>query len=202
MTSETCRGSWPIRAPPCVPAVAHKALDCGNSSAVRPLSAVLCKLSSSDLTLSWQPYPGDPCIQIISTLGPKVCRYYLHWALWILRATHQDCTPATALPRKLIKYSLNARLIARNTGSLHPSNDTSKGWCRSGLHRNERALLWAKCATYITLYIHTGIHTYTPLCLSLSPYDLLYLYMSTLLVFPVISPIVVPYITPFKEFRP
>ena len=29
--------------------------------------------------------PTDPCIQIIPTLGPKVCKYYLHWAIWIPR---------------------------------------------------------------------------------------------------------------------
>ena len=28
----------------------------------------------------------DPSIQIISTLGPKVYKYYLHWAFWIPRA--------------------------------------------------------------------------------------------------------------------
>ena len=31
--------------------------------------------------------PTDPCIQIIPTLGPKVCKYYLHWAIWIPRET-------------------------------------------------------------------------------------------------------------------
>ena len=30
-------------------------------------------------------YPRDPSIQIIPTLGPKVCKYYLHWAIWIPR---------------------------------------------------------------------------------------------------------------------
>ena len=28
----------------------------------------------------------DPIIQI-PTLGSKVCKYYLHWAIWIPRAT-------------------------------------------------------------------------------------------------------------------
>ena len=28
----------------------------------------------------------DPSIQIIPTCGPKVCKYYLHWAIWIRRA--------------------------------------------------------------------------------------------------------------------
>ena len=32
-------------------------------------------------------YPRDPSIQIIPTLGPKVCRYYLQWATWIPRVT-------------------------------------------------------------------------------------------------------------------
>ena len=40
--------------------------------------------------------PGDPSIQIIPTLGPTVCKYYLHWAIWIprvgqrLRLYHPD----------------------------------------------------------------------------------------------------------------
>ena len=25
----------------------------------------------------------DPILQIIPTLGPRVCKYYLHWAIWI-----------------------------------------------------------------------------------------------------------------------
>ena len=29
--------------------------------------------------------PRDPSIQIIPTLGPKACKYYLHWAIWIPR---------------------------------------------------------------------------------------------------------------------
>ena len=29
--------------------------------------------------------PGDPSIQIIPTLGPKVHDYHLHWATWIPR---------------------------------------------------------------------------------------------------------------------
>ena len=29
--------------------------------------------------------PEDPSIHIIPTLGPKVCKYYLHSAMWILR---------------------------------------------------------------------------------------------------------------------
>ena len=27
------------------------------------------------------PFPGDPSIQILPTLGPKDCKYYLHWAI-------------------------------------------------------------------------------------------------------------------------
>ena len=29
--------------------------------------------------------PKDPSIQIIPTLGPEVCKSYLHWAIWIPR---------------------------------------------------------------------------------------------------------------------
>ena len=40
--------------------------------------------------------PRDPCIQIIPTLGPKVCKYYLHWAIWIPRGTSTgSCTFTT-----------------------------------------------------------------------------------------------------------
>ena len=35
-------------------------------------------------------YPRDPSIQIITTFGPKVCKYYLHWAIWIPRDTVPD----------------------------------------------------------------------------------------------------------------
>ena len=28
-------------------------------------------------------HPRDPSTQIIFTLGPIVCRIYLHWAIWI-----------------------------------------------------------------------------------------------------------------------
>ena len=32
-------------------------------------------------------FPGDPSIQIIPTLGPKVYKYYLHWVIWAPRVT-------------------------------------------------------------------------------------------------------------------
>ena len=31
--------------------------------------------------------PRDPCTQILPTLGPKVCKNYLHWVIWILRVS-------------------------------------------------------------------------------------------------------------------
>ena len=31
--------------------------------------------------LRFKPNPRDPSIQIVPTLGPKVCKYDLHWAL-------------------------------------------------------------------------------------------------------------------------
>ena len=34
-------------------------------------------------------YEG-PSIQIIPTLAPKVCKYYLHWAVWIPRVNLPD----------------------------------------------------------------------------------------------------------------
>ena len=40
--------------------------------------------------------PRDPCTQILPTLGPNVCKYYLHWAIWILRAKASTSTNNTA----------------------------------------------------------------------------------------------------------
>ena len=38
-------------------------------------------------------FSGDPGIQLIPTLGPKVCKYYLHWAIWIPK----DCDRGTTM---------------------------------------------------------------------------------------------------------
>ena len=32
----------------------------------------------------------DPSIQTIPTLAPKVCKYYLHWAVWIISVNLPD----------------------------------------------------------------------------------------------------------------
>ena len=40
---------------------------------------------SSPSRSSFGAFPRDPSIQIIPTLVPKVCKYYLHWAFWIPR---------------------------------------------------------------------------------------------------------------------
>ena len=32
----------------------------------------------------------DPSIQILPTLGPKVCKYYPHWAIWSPRLSIPD----------------------------------------------------------------------------------------------------------------
>ena len=42
---------------------------------LNPCAPNLPNSKSNDLT--------DPIIRIILTLGPKVCKYYLHWAIWI-----------------------------------------------------------------------------------------------------------------------
>ena len=41
--------------------------------------------------------PRDPCTQILPTLGPKVCKYYLHWAIWIPREYQNNLLHATVL---------------------------------------------------------------------------------------------------------
>ena len=48
----------------------------------------------------------DPSIQIIPTLGPKVCIFYLRWAIWI--------------PRKVQKYSWLA--LAHSSGPVRGEN--------------------------------------------------------------------------------
>ena len=42
----------------------------------------------------------DPSIEIIPTLGPKVCKYYLHWAVWSLRATLPQTSMGTRRARE------------------------------------------------------------------------------------------------------
>ena len=44
----------------------------------------LCQLMQQ---LLGGPGGRDPSIQILPTLCPKVCKYYLHWAIWIPRVT-------------------------------------------------------------------------------------------------------------------
>ena len=57
-----------------------------------------------DLKLKPNPYPKDPSIQIIPTLGPNVCRYYLHWAIWIPMDNFNPDIP-TRCPRPLKGWS-------------------------------------------------------------------------------------------------
>ena len=33
---------------------------------------------------SWEPIASAMCITKMPKLGPAVCKYYLHWAIWIL----------------------------------------------------------------------------------------------------------------------
>ena len=50
--------------------------------------------------------PRDPCTQIFPTLGPKVCKYYLHWAIWIPR----ECSEGTPGRIKTLRGKLGTRL--------------------------------------------------------------------------------------------
>ena len=43
------------------------------------------KLRKTFVLLRRRSFPRDPSTQIIPTLGPEVCKYYLHWAIWIPR---------------------------------------------------------------------------------------------------------------------
>ena len=43
----------------------------------------------------------DPCTQRIATLGPKVCKYYLHWATWILWVKMKACAVSHSAPSRV-----------------------------------------------------------------------------------------------------
>ena len=40
--------------------------------------------------LGFRVYPKAPCLCIIPTLGPKVYKYDLHWAIWSVRVYGLD----------------------------------------------------------------------------------------------------------------
>ena len=87
-----CRGSCLISADP---TLHQPSLDCG----------------FNQLTTT---YPRDPSTQIIPTLGPKVCKYYLHWAIWIPRvigfgSRFGDLGTFAILERLSSRVSLNAK---------------------------------------------------------------------------------------------
>ena len=55
----------------------------------RPLNTALCYI----------PCPRDPSIKKKKpTLGPKVCKYYLHWAIWIPRVCNKVCNGCGPAP--------------------------------------------------------------------------------------------------------
>ena len=45
------------------------------------------EVDGSSFTAEWAienfRIPRDPTIQVMPTLGPNVCKCYLHWAIWI-----------------------------------------------------------------------------------------------------------------------
>ena len=75
----------------------HRALGIGSDKKGVPLedpdmrgSAVDCGVHIRDSvalgsSVRLRENPRNPSIQILPTLGPKVCKYYLHWAIWIPR---------------------------------------------------------------------------------------------------------------------
>ena len=51
------------------------------------------------------PYPRDPSIHIVSTLGPEVYKYYPYWAIWIPRV-RADAAPSFMRPTRFQNQSL------------------------------------------------------------------------------------------------
>ena len=49
----------------------------------------------------FKAYPRDQSIQILPTLGPKDCKYYLHWAIWIPREREATVYLVRAVAKEL-----------------------------------------------------------------------------------------------------
>ena len=77
--------------------------------------------------------PRDPCIQITPTLAPKVCKYYLHWAIWILRGKAQNHQPQSL--KSLGQFKLLGLLCV-----LQTRNDSSSS--SSSLSASSSWLMW------------------------------------------------------------
>ena len=58
----------------------------------------------------WNPYPMTPSIQIVPTLGSRVYKWYLLWAIWSLGAMLHPRKASRALPDLLPKKPPSARL--------------------------------------------------------------------------------------------
>ena len=46
---------------------------------------LVLRLAKAWKAIEYRQNPRGPSIQILPTLGRKVCKYYLHWAIWIPR---------------------------------------------------------------------------------------------------------------------
>ena len=55
--------------------------------------------------------PGDPIMQIIPTVGPKVCKYYQHWAVWIPRVPTDSLKALSPPTCGSSKQDLNANAV-------------------------------------------------------------------------------------------
>ena len=65
------------------------------------------------LNITLNPKPRDPSIQIIPTLGPKVCEYYLHLAIWIPRVNLDGSVETPLQPDRLLRRAFEAPLYHR-----------------------------------------------------------------------------------------
>ena len=62
--------------------------------------------------------PRDPSIQVIPTLGSKVCNYYLHWAVWIPRVGKAEALwgqDANSVEKEMTTTTLTRRRTKRKT---------------------------------------------------------------------------------------
>ena len=65
--------------------------------------------------------PGDPSIQRMSTLDPKVYKYYLHWAIWTPRVIIQNLSLSGGSSRETSPALETTRPWAQSSFVLNPS---------------------------------------------------------------------------------
>ena len=84
---------------------------------------------------------GDPSTQMISTLGPKVCKCYLHWAIWIPRAIQKSSKRNTSILVTPSNLTLNTPSLGK-WSSLSQKQHGQFPWGCPKCHTSLFELMW------------------------------------------------------------